>query len=180
MGYLGIPERVFYESAHFVDGLLNIQAVVLKPDESVSGPFNLIGAPSGFAGVYFFDFYTQNSDPQGNYLVKIISPTEQIQTSYRFGMNQVPAIDQSAFQAIATQITAAANEIQSLIGSLSSMASPTDIRGIVETADIFAVVTSDGENGGPEVVNIEEADQENNLEAIVNEISIDTIVTGEQ
>jgi len=74
---LGRPHRVFYESKNLVSGLTTIKAYVLRPDLSRVGPYSLAEvADVKFTGVYFFDLSTSLSDPPGEYMVVIESPSE--------------------------------------------------------------------------------------------------------
>ena len=86
MDYLGTPHRVYYTAKVQTSGLGNIQALVFRPDGITSGPFALVPLPIMFSGMYYFDFLTSVSDPEGSYLAYIISPTEGVTDSVRFDL----------------------------------------------------------------------------------------------
>lgn len=86
MGYVSIPYRVVYEARGFTPGLTDVRALIIKPDSSIAGPYALTEMPSAFRGRYFFDFITSASDPEGEYMAMIVSPSENIQTTVRLSL----------------------------------------------------------------------------------------------
>lgn len=75
MAFLGQPERVFYEAKNFRSGLANITVNIKRPDGNTNtAPMNELPAP--FLGVYFYDLMTSMTDPIGEYLFLVNSPTE--------------------------------------------------------------------------------------------------------
>jgi hypothetical protein len=87
MGFLGKPYRVMYEAKRRLTGLTDITAVVLKPDNTLAGvfPMNAVGF-GAFYGVYYFDFITTTSDPEGEYFVMVNSPTENNTSHLRLSL----------------------------------------------------------------------------------------------
>lgn len=114
MGYVSLPYRVVYEASSFRSGLTDIRALVLKPDLSVSGPYAMTEMPSAFRGRYFFDFITSASDPEGEYVTMIVSPSENIQTTIRLslyarlvtqlGFNQAISVINAELEEITDQV----------------------------------------------------------------------------
>lgn len=79
MGFLGKPERVVYWSKNFRTGLTDVQAYALKPNGSIAGPFPMPEFSSiAFRGLYYFDLITSLVDPEGDWIISILSPTEGI------------------------------------------------------------------------------------------------------
>jgi hypothetical protein len=147
LGFIGQPERVFYEASNFRSGLINVRALVLKPDNSIAGPYTFTELPPAFAGRYFFDFMTGPTDPLGNYLVSIVSPTENLQTSFRFGMELLPATKKQLDDTLAT-ITAISASLQISAGQLVAsetqlMSDILRVEAVVQeikcVADLFTV-----------------------------------------
>jgi hypothetical protein len=89
MGYLTVPYRVIYESKG-LSGLTNVKAMVFKPDNALAGPFAMAELPNPLLGIYYFDFYTSDSDPQGEYFAVVASPTEGIRYTVRMSMYGLP------------------------------------------------------------------------------------------
>jgi len=68
--------------------LTDVVALVLKPDLSISGPYPMVELPGYFRGLYYFDLITNPSDPQGEYVVLMVSPTEGTKDVYRIPLYQ--------------------------------------------------------------------------------------------
>lgn len=77
MLYLGVKAKVLYEAKNQRAGLTDVQAFVTKPDGSALLPIALselgVGISSGF---YSFELPTSESDPEGDWIIIINSPTE--------------------------------------------------------------------------------------------------------
>lgn len=119
MGYVSSPYRVLYEAKGFRSGLTNVQAVIMKPDQSIAGPFTMTEMPSVFAGRYFFDFITSSSDPEGEYFAAIFSPTENFQTTFRLSLYQKTAT-QASLNASVTSISDELEEIGDQVNFISA------------------------------------------------------------
>lgn len=75
-GTIGKPYRFFYTAKNFQSGLMNVVAKVMKPSGALVGLFPLIElSDSYFSGAYYFDFTTNNSDTEGEYLISVKEPT---------------------------------------------------------------------------------------------------------
>lgn len=85
MAQLGTPEKVIYTARNLLTGLTDIVAYIMKPDNSIVGPFALTEiANVNFTGLYTFDFITDvNNDEYGVYTGKIVSPTEDITVPFK-------------------------------------------------------------------------------------------------
>lgn len=85
MARLGTPYRVVYHSKNGIAGLTGLTAQVLKPNGSVIGVFPLSPLPGGsfFNGLYYFDLITATTDPEGEWVGYISSPTEGIKAPFR-------------------------------------------------------------------------------------------------
>lgn len=83
MGILGIPYRAIYEGKNFRSGLTDVVAAVLRPDNVPLGPFPMPELGSPFLGRYAFNLSTSPLSPEGEYLIMILSPTENIQTTLK-------------------------------------------------------------------------------------------------
>jgi hypothetical protein len=77
MLYLGTKARVLYEAKNQRSGLTDVQAFVTKPDGSalLTIALNELGAGIG-SGFYFFELQSSVSDPEGDWIIIINSPTE--------------------------------------------------------------------------------------------------------
>lgn len=130
-----------YIAKNNLSGLTNITARVLRVDGSVVGAFPLMEAASAFfQGLYSFDFITQISNPPGEYLFVINSPTEGLKTFQKvtFGgaMAVIASIDDASIEKIAgkvwdedTTTHIAANSFGSLVDvAISSRASKADFQ----------------------------------------------------
>lgn len=81
MAVLTIPERIVYSSKNGLSGLLDVVAYANKPNGAVAGPFPLVEfVSSRFRGLYYFDLLTSVSDPTGDWVINVISPSENIKT----------------------------------------------------------------------------------------------------
>jgi len=78
MAVLGTPYRVMYESKNLLSGLTNVIAQVMKPNGSVAGVYSLTELSGFFAGIYYFDYTTLSTDPVGEYIVMVYSPSESV------------------------------------------------------------------------------------------------------
>lgn len=77
LGQLGKIERIIYEAKRLQTGLTGITAYVLKPGSVVGGSFALNEYSfAAFRGIYFFDYLTSDTDPEGTYTIVISSPNE--------------------------------------------------------------------------------------------------------
>ncbi len=95
MGFIASPYRVLYEAVGFRTGLTDVQAAILKPDNSIAGVFPMMECPTPFSGRYYFDYITSSSDPQGEYFAMIVSPSEAQQQTLRISLykgQQSPSI----------------------------------------------------------------------------------------
>jgi hypothetical protein len=117
LGYLGSANRVVYESKNFVSGLTGVAAAVIKPDNSIAGPYALMELPAPFSGRYYFDFITTLSSPTGEYVIMIVSPSENIQTTKTISIYQDPA---ASIEMAAAAINAAATSITAVSVQLSN------------------------------------------------------------
>lgn len=90
MAYLGTPHRVFYVAKNLATGLTGITAKVLRPDNVVIGTFPLSASPGGapFAGLYYFDLITANTDPEGEWMCMVDSPSEGIRSPLKISMEK--------------------------------------------------------------------------------------------
>jgi hypothetical protein len=153
MGYLSVPYRVVYEGKAFRSGLTNVQAMVVKPNGSLSGPFSLPEMASPFLGRYFFDYLTQTTDPEGEYFAMIISPTEGIQDTLRIPLY---------------------NPIQNTGGGGGG----SDVLGFIDDAALSGVV----DDGGP-VVGVLSGDNafgfvqdQENISGLVEDVPLDGMI----
>ena len=92
MSYLGTPYRVVYEAKRLRTGLTDVVAFVMKPDNTVVGPFAM-SEMSPFNGRYSFNFETLVTDLAGEYIALIASPTELFQTTARISLVAPPNFD---------------------------------------------------------------------------------------
>jgi hypothetical protein len=91
---LGTAYRVSYIAKKFESGLTDITAQVIKPNGSVIGVFSLFEFDSAaFKGMYYFDLSTDVSDPEGEYIGLIHSPSEDLKTGFKVTFR--PASDSS-------------------------------------------------------------------------------------
>jgi hypothetical protein len=74
---LGVPFRICYESKNMVSGLTDVFCRVLRPDLSIAAtlPMAEMTEP-GFQGLYEATLPTTTSDPEGEWIARIFSPTE--------------------------------------------------------------------------------------------------------
>jgi hypothetical protein len=89
--YLGIPYRLAYVSKNYVTGFTDIIAMVMLPSGAVVGPYPMtefLGL--GFSGVYGYDFQSDISFVEGEYLVSVISPMEAVRSLIRFTLEKRP------------------------------------------------------------------------------------------
>ena len=119
MGYLTIPFRVVYESKSFRQGLTNVVAFVIKPNNSIAGPYPMTEFPSPFLGRYFFDFITNSLDPEGEYFVAIYSPSDSTTTTKRVSLYLKPA-SQASLDAAATSISDELEEISDQVDFITA------------------------------------------------------------
>ena len=77
MLYLGVKASIIYEARNQLSGLTDVEAFVTKPDGSALTPIALteMGGTIG-EGFYKFDLPTSESDPEGDWIILIDSPTE--------------------------------------------------------------------------------------------------------
>ena len=127
MGFIQTPYRVIYESRNFVHGLTNIQAIVVKPNNVLAGPFPLVEFAAPLSGRYYFDYITSASDPEGEYFCAIYAANDSMnQTTQRISLYKKPAdIDLTVLEA----------ELEALNGLLGSLASSLVPPGIYSSLD---------------------------------------------
>lgn len=90
--YLGTAARVVYEAKSFNSNLTGIIARVIKPNNVVEGNFPLVALPDpAFVGTYYFDFFTSLSDPEGTYIGMILSPQENVRSTFKLVIFANPA-----------------------------------------------------------------------------------------
>lgn len=141
--YRGTPYTVVYEAKNFLSGLINIVAMVRKPNGVVSGPFVLTEMPAPFTGRYSFDFLSNLTDPEGAYIVMISSASENIQITTKF----------------------------ELISKNAIILNPSDVNALVEAirANTGAFESYDIEVSDPPVFEVElVSHEEENVEIIVD------------
>lgn len=73
-----------YEAKQLEHGLSGIQACVLRPDNTVDGPFSLTELPAPFTGRYVYNYPSTLSYPEGDYFAFVSSPMDETFTTYRF------------------------------------------------------------------------------------------------
>lgn len=74
---IGLPHRIVYASKNFVSGLTDVSIKILKPNGSVHTFGLMTEFPDvGFEGIYYFVMPSNSVDPEGEYTVSIVSPTE--------------------------------------------------------------------------------------------------------
>ena len=94
MANLGTPERIYFQAKDFESGLTDITAYVTYANSSVAGPFLLSELSDiKFKGFYYFDFPTLITDPFGNYLGIIKSPSQDLQIPFKVEYQKV-TVDQ--------------------------------------------------------------------------------------
>jgi hypothetical protein len=147
MGQLATPYRIAYQSKTFRTGVTGIVAFVLKPDNSMAGPFPLVEGSGPFVGNYFADFYTSNSDPEGEYIECVISTTEGIKSTKKFGMYLAPSADLAALTTIVAELQADLSSLNTEIaligGDLTTISNDlydltsdiTNLNGSIDTLD---------------------------------------------
>ena len=75
LGTLGIPRRVAYASRNFASGIVGIEAWVKKPNGAPLGMYGLEEEPGlAFKGIYSFFLPTTQLMPEGEYLISIMEP----------------------------------------------------------------------------------------------------------
>jgi hypothetical protein len=144
VGYLGIPDRVIYESKFFRTGLTNVMALVLKPNGSMSGPYSLIELPGPMAGRYSFDYMTSISDPEGEYFAMIYSPSDSLQTTKRLSLYLKPNDLQPQIDILNEQIAL----LTSMMTSLLASTIPPNIYGEVFSSKVITGIIFDSEIEG--------------------------------
>ena len=81
---------------NLASGLTGITAKVLRPDNSVIGTFPLSPSPGGasFSGLYYFDLVTAVTDPPGEWMAMVESPSEGIRSPLKVSCekNEFPDI----------------------------------------------------------------------------------------
>lgn len=98
MAFLGTPHRIFYVAKNLAPGLTGITAKVLRPDNAVVGTFPLSPSPGGasFSGLYYFDLITSVSDPAGEWMAMVDSPSEGIRSPLKVSFERNEFIDINA------------------------------------------------------------------------------------
>tara|TARA_Y100000310_G_scaffold243676_1_gene248244 strand:- start:17606 stop:18082 length:477 start_codon:yes stop_codon:yes gene_type:complete len=77
MLYLGTNAKVLYEAKNQRTGLTDVEAFVTKPDGSALLPIALSELGTGvLSGFYLLEIPTSDSDPEGDWIIIINSPTE--------------------------------------------------------------------------------------------------------
>lgn len=98
MAFLGVSYRLAYEAKAFRTGLSNIIAVVLRPDGSFTPAMPMVELSTpGFTGIYAVQFPSSFSDPEGEYLAVIVSPTDNVRDVHRFTLEIRPTIATAPF-----------------------------------------------------------------------------------
>lgn len=136
-GKLGTPARILYESKNKTTGLTDIVATIEKPNGDVVGPFPLVEYATGF---YRFNFITALSDPEGDYLGLISSPTEGHTTNFKLALFSIegggsggaviencdPVIGQVGNLKLIGQV----KELKNVIGSVSKISAIGSVKEI--------------------------------------------------
>lgn len=135
MGQIGTPYRLGYQSKNFRTGLTDVVAFVLKPNNSMAGPFPMVEGTSPFNGNYFADFFTSNADPEGEYVECIVSPTEGLKDTKKFGMYLSLSSDIAALTALITEMEADIATITSDIAEINAM--------LVTLTEIISSISTD-------------------------------------
>lgn len=112
-------------------GLTNIVAMVRKPNNATAGIYNLLEMAAPFSGMYYYDFLTTTSDPAGRYVAMIVSPTEQLQDTHPFEMENPVSL--SGLQALISAIIPI--NIDAYVGDEFDL-----VGGVEDSSEIVAVV----------------------------------------
>lgn len=168
MGYLGVPFTLSYSARNYRSGLTNVIALVIKPNGSIAGPYQMSEAAAPFGGRYYAQFLTSTSDPEGEYLAEIFSPSESPNPSplrvplyLRPDLSaQITQLQQSvtaltadiaAFQVTAGQIAPGITAIQGFVQVLPKILAanlPKEVEGIViDGGPMAAEVDAEGITG---------------------------------
>lgn len=118
MALLGVPYRLAYEAKNFTSGLSNIIAVVLRPDGSFGSAMSMaeLTAP-GFAGIYAAQYASSTSDPEGEYLAVVISPTDNVRDVHRFTLELRPTIATAPFMPALLGVVPDQPPVAGMVGS---------------------------------------------------------------
>jgi len=153
MAVLGVDERIVYEAKRYRTGLTNVVAFVTKSDLSVSGPYPLTEFSSTpFKGLYFFDLVTTLGQPEGEWMIVVYSPTENLRPSYKVRFE----LPESAIQSTVTILPDPKFDLDGVVFDASPMLSgivisDDSLDGVVffgDPAEIDGVVDSEDEIDG--------------------------------
>lgn len=99
MALLGVSFRIMYQSKNHVSGLIDVSAKIKRPDGVVIGPLVLTEvADTDFEGSYTATYTPAETDPEGNYIVALKSPSEGNHKDFKtVYFIQRPELDPSAF-----------------------------------------------------------------------------------
>lgn len=157
-------------------------AKVLRPNGSQAGPFVMTEMPSPFLGRYYFDYISSVVDPEGEYFVMIVSPTDNLQTTKRMDLYLFPdlsaqitalnsliatladqiaeiatqiiqiSLDADSIEASASQLTLIAFNLQTIANSIISSVVPAAITSAVQDHSLIKGEVTNSETIAGEVL----------------------------
>lgn len=154
MPFLGTTYRLAYEAKNLATGLTNIVAMVYRPDGAVVGPIPLVEIGGAFAGIYAANYISDVLDPEGEYLVAYVSPTDMIRAPARFTMEVRPTgttlfvrLQPSPPSVIGTVLDPASVVGQVAPDSVVGVISPDGVEAEISNSQAVGLVSNDGVQG---------------------------------
>lgn len=153
MPYLGVPYRLAYEARSYRTGLTNVVALVYRPDGNIQGPFVLVEGTGVFLGVYSYNLSTSVNDPEGEYLVAYVSPTENIRAMARFTRELRPSGSTGLVvlpsPVAVVGIVSESPTVQAQVSEvgISAVVDDTVVEGVVSESLIAAAIAEAGVSG---------------------------------
>lgn len=150
MAVLGKNYIILWTSRALVSGLENVSAHIIKSNGVKIGPLSLVEYSDPILkGVYYHNYSTTELDPEGDWIIKIDSPEEDLSGIKRESFEKTGggsvSVSESSEEVIIGEIVN--NEI---VGNILSMPSiigkivPNEMKGSVHSNELIKTVSESG------------------------------------